>query len=412
VSAKQAEADASKRLSAPGTAKQGRQTPSDNSATEQDIVAELEPSSLPANLPLAANRLSDGRAAGLAVTLSRRKNPRAFNSAVRLRETIDPKNFRDKKALDRPIPSVEDLAVIHKAAEAQIQELKRIKTKNSKTITELRAENTSLRRQASELERALNHQIAAQDKIVNERCVGRQVINDGLLRNNVPEVSKLKQELMHTKAAMDVALRNAWREMEIMQEHRDGAREELETVKKGSWDLKEQITGHTTIKPRTKTLSRNSSNSTSILNGLANADHDSVSDDDAVSLPRFSRRTRARWNLRDISSSDDIEVTESRDADSIIESSSDVDNIPSSSPYKPPNERKRKRSAANPKIFDTDKDKATDYRYKNGRLMSSRFASNPEHEMNPAISEELEQRDKEAIREAKGLRGRTAKQSG
>lgn len=197
-----------------------RQAPSNSSTTKHftdNMPGSSSASNILAQQQLTADASTDNDLADITITLSRRKAPQAFISGARLRKMIDLTHFKDKKASGPSLYSVEDLVIIHKAAEAQIRESRNKEIRNHQRTNQVQAENARLRWQSDELERALNQRIADQEELVNERCASREQMINGLVRDNRSEPFQLKQEITRVRATTDGALRKAWQEIVIMQ---------------------------------------------------------------------------------------------------------------------------------------------------------------------------------------------------
>jgi len=243
-----------------------------------------------ADQPATAAVRSEHATANATPTLTRRKHPQAFETAAKLRETVDLKHFRDKKPRGPSVNSVEEFVVIHKAAEAQIRELKREKAKDYQTISNLQAENAKLQQQSDDLERVLNRRIADQDRVVG--ASGGEA-SRGLLRDYASKVSTLEQELTNTKAAADAAVKKVWRGAEIMRQQRDTATQALKDAKKENLNLEKQPKAQPKAKttPQANRASTRASASMAKDGGEVEADVESMSDGKSALRPRSSTRS-------------------------------------------------------------------------------------------------------------------------
>jgi len=391
-----------------------RGLPSDNKATTTSAIQDVDASItsiVPAAPSSTAYPLSDSGRGDATTTLSRRKDPEAFESAARLRESICSKYFTKKGFLGPSVYSAEELVLIHKAAKAQIQELKNIEAENRESVTELQKENANLQRQSRDLDHALNKRIANEDKIVNERCASREQMSDGLLRDNASDVSTLRREIIRLKARVDDAPKEALREIEILQQQRDDAREELRDVKKKIQSMQKRSKTQQAAKPRPERASRNTTSSTISGTNPAIDNTESTSEEGTTPPPRLPTRALLTRSLRSSASPYTINGPMLDDTDLNNDPSSDSYDIPSSSPYKPPNAKKRKLGAVDLESFDVDKAGGANDRGTDTRLGTGRFAGGSEHKESFAPHDAIDQRDQEAIREARGLRGRTSKRT-
>lgn len=389
-------------------------TPSNNKATTTSAIQDVDTSATsiaPAAPSSTASPLSDNCRAGATATLSRRKNPEAFESAARLRDSISSKYFTKKGSLGPSVYSAEELVLIHKAAKAHIQELKNTEAKNRESVTELQKENANLQRQSRDLDHALNKRLADEDKIVNERCVSREQMSDGLLRDNASDVSALRQEVISLKARGDATSKKALREIEILQQQRDDARQELRDARKEIQGMQKRSKAQQAAKPQPERASRNTTSSTISGNNPAVDNIESGSEEDTTPRPRLPTRAPPTRSLRSSGTAYTMNGPVLDDTDVDDDPSSDGYDIPSSSPYKPTNAKKRKLGAADLESSDVDKAGAADDWGTNTRLRRGRLAGGSEHEGDFAAHDDIDQRDKEAIREARGLRGRTSKRT-
>lgn len=349
-------------------------TASNNKAIQTSTIRDVD-ASVTAIPPAAQSSttcpISDHDRSDATVTVSRRKNPEAFESAARLKKSINPKYYKTKKTLGPSIYSAEELVLIHKAAQAQIEDMKNTEIKHRGSFVELQKENATLQGQIRDLDKALNKRIAHEDKIVNERCKSREETSDGILIDSASDISTLRQEVIGLKARGDAAFRSALREIEILQQQRDDARQKLKDARKDMQAMQKQSKAQSAVKLRPESDSGSSA---------ADIDSESVSDENTTPRPRIPPPTRATRNLlsSDIVYAMDEPVFDETDFDD--DPDSEAYAIPSSSPYKPTSTRKRKRGASAPK---------EDF----------------------GAHDEIEQRDKEAIREAIGLRRRTSKRT-
>jgi len=350
------------------------QTASNDKATQTSIVQDADASVTatapaapsPTICPIPGHDRSDAT-----VTLSRRKNPEAFQSAARLKESISSKYHMAKGTLGPSVYSAEELVLIHKAAQAQIEDMRNTEVKHRRSVVELQKENATLQGQTRDLDKALNKRIAYEDKIVNERCKSREETSDGILIDSASDISTLRQEVIGLKARGDAASKSALREIEVLQQQRDDARQELRDAREDIQAMQKQSKAQSAAKIRPESDSGSSQ---------ADLDSESVSNENTTPRPRISTRTHATRNLlnSDIVYAMDEPVFDDTDFDD--DPSSEAYAIPSSSPYKPTSTRKRKRGTSAP-------------------------------EEGFVAHDEIEQRDKEAIREAIGLRRRTSKRT-
>lgn len=354
--------------------------------------------------PSTASTHSDNKAADVVVTLSRRKHPQAFETGGKLRGLIDSKHLKSKNIGGPSVSSADELVDTHKAAEAQIRESKNDEAKNRKKITELRAENAQLRQQGDALEQTLNKRIVEQDSIVKKQCASREKSSDRLLQDSVAEVSRLTQELLGTKAMTHENIMRLQRENETIQRQGNVARQALKGAEKEIRDLKKQLQAQLSMKPRLNPRSRNAAIPTFNDTGPATGRAEPESEDDVLPQPQIARAPVPARSLRSSNRAKDLNELASDDTTQVENISSDAPDVLSSSPYKPSTKRSYSRTDLASSSWEADKLKTGSN--KRGRLDNIPTSNIPDHEREGVASDEVEQRDKEAIRKASGLRGR------
>lgn len=174
--------------------------------------------------------------------------------------------------------------------------------------------------------------------------------------------------------------------------------------------LKQQQRVRSTAKFQSKPASRDAFILAAKANSPATTDVTSASEGDATPRLRTSTRARGARVLRRSSTAYEIGIPVSDATTQLDQSSSDNFAMPSPSPYQRPADlRKRSYSQVELAASDTEADIPANDRSKHMPRKQAQPASRPGLEEDVITAAEAEQRDKEAIRKAQGLRGRVSR---